>query len=228
MTTWTSSRNPSLNVGRSGRSVSRAVSVAVSDGRPSRRKNPPGILPAAYMRSSTSTVSGKKSIPSRGLLLVQVARTCVSPIVTTADPPACLASLPDSRRMSLDPMALLACVVTGCPPGIGPRACPRTWFPRGTGQLSVVEHRASFVLGDPQLITDRYGLLALALPFGLLSYEEGAAWAAPGCVSASDRGVRSAFGTARCPRGGGSRAGAACDRPSATARASSDGPSCGS
>ena len=32
---------------------------------PSRRKNEPGILPAAYMRSSMSTVRGKKSMPSR-------------------------------------------------------------------------------------------------------------------------------------------------------------------
>ena len=53
--------------------------MAVSDGRPSRRKNAPGILPAAYIRSSTSIVSGKKSIPSRGLELTQVASTWVSP-----------------------------------------------------------------------------------------------------------------------------------------------------
>src|SRR5947209_7586939 len=44
--------------------MSRAVRIAVSDGRPSRRKKDPGILPAACMRSSTSTVSGKKSMPS--------------------------------------------------------------------------------------------------------------------------------------------------------------------
>jgi hypothetical protein len=78
-TTWTSSRKPSRKVGRSGRSVSRAVRMAVSEGRPSRRKNPPGILPAAYIRSSTSTVSGKKSMPSRGLDVVHVPRTWVSP-----------------------------------------------------------------------------------------------------------------------------------------------------
>ena len=29
-------------------------------------------MPAAYMRSSTSTVSGKKSMPSRGLLVTTV------------------------------------------------------------------------------------------------------------------------------------------------------------
>src|ERR1700742_4490857 len=44
----------------------RAVRMARSVGRPSRLKKPPGIFPAAYMRSSTSTVSGKKSAPSRG------------------------------------------------------------------------------------------------------------------------------------------------------------------
>jgi hypothetical protein len=97
MTTWTSSRKPSLNVGRSGRSVRRAVRIAVSEGRPSRRKNPPGILPAAYIRSSTSTVSGKKSMPSLGAEVVQVPNTCVSPYVTTTEPCACGASLPVSR-----------------------------------------------------------------------------------------------------------------------------------
>ena len=79
MMTWTSSRKPSWKVGRRGRSIRRHVRMAVSDGRPSRRKKEPGILPAAYIRSSTSIVSGKKSIPSRGALRTQVARTCVSP-----------------------------------------------------------------------------------------------------------------------------------------------------
>ena len=65
MTTWVSLRYPSAKLGRRGRSMRRAVRMAVSAGRPSRRKNEPGILPAAYMRSSTSTVRGKKSMPSR-------------------------------------------------------------------------------------------------------------------------------------------------------------------
>ena len=39
----------------------RAVSVPFSPERPSRLKNEPGIFPAEYMRSSTSTVSGRKS-----------------------------------------------------------------------------------------------------------------------------------------------------------------------
>ena len=44
MTTWVSLRYPSAKLGRSGRSMSRAVRMAVSDGRPSRRKNEPGDL----------------------------------------------------------------------------------------------------------------------------------------------------------------------------------------
>ena len=47
--------------------------MASSDGRPSRRKNEPGILPAAYIRSSTSTVSGKKSKWSFGYFPAVVA-----------------------------------------------------------------------------------------------------------------------------------------------------------
>ena len=67
MTTWTSLRRPLVKVGRSGRSIRRQVRIASVEGRPSRRKNEPGILPAAYMRSSTSTVRGKKSNWSFGL-----------------------------------------------------------------------------------------------------------------------------------------------------------------
>ncbi|OLC16021.1 MAG: hypothetical protein AUH32_02175 [Actinobacteria bacterium 13_1_40CM_66_12] len=51
-TTCTSRRNPSGNSGRSGRSVSRDAMMAASLGRPSRRMNAPGILPAAYSFSS--------------------------------------------------------------------------------------------------------------------------------------------------------------------------------
>ena len=72
-TTWTSLRSPFTNDGRSGRSISRQVRMASSDGRPSRRKNEPGIRPAAYIRSSTSTVSGKKSRLSLGFLDAVVA-----------------------------------------------------------------------------------------------------------------------------------------------------------
>ncbi|SKU16187.1 Uncharacterised protein [Mycobacteroides abscessus subsp. abscessus] len=60
-TTWISLRSPLTNDGRSGRSIRRQVKMASVEGRPSRRKNEPGMRPAAYIRSSTSTVSGKKS-----------------------------------------------------------------------------------------------------------------------------------------------------------------------
>src|SRR5665213_1455436 len=78
----------------------RAVSVPFSPGRPSRLKNEPGILPEAYMRSSTSTVSGRKST-SRGASATAVHRTIVSPWRTTTAPDACLAILPVSKEISL-------------------------------------------------------------------------------------------------------------------------------
>ncbi len=78
----------------------RAVSVPFSPARPSRLKNEPGILPAAYIRSSTSTVSGRKSA-SRRSPAVAVARTIVSPWRTTTAPPACFAIRPVSNEISL-------------------------------------------------------------------------------------------------------------------------------
>ncbi len=51
----------------------RQVRIASVEGRPSRRKNEPGMRPAAYMRSSTSIVSGKKSKCSFGCLETEVA-----------------------------------------------------------------------------------------------------------------------------------------------------------
>ena len=89
-TIWISLRRPLTNDGRNGRSMSRSVRIASSDGRPSRRKNEPGIRPTAYMRSSTSTVSGKKSRFSFGCLDAVVAEsTTVSPSsVTRAEPAA--------------------------------------------------------------------------------------------------------------------------------------------
>ena len=104
--TCTSLRKSAGNDGRSGRSVSRQVRIACSPGRPSRRKNEPGILPAAYMRSSTSTVSGKKSMPSRGFDVQTVDSSVVPPTFTTTAPSARLASLPVSRVISR-PAALM-------------------------------------------------------------------------------------------------------------------------
>src|SRR5262249_11766287 len=57
------------------------------------------ILPAAYMRSSTSTVRGRKST-SRRLPTVAVLRTSVSPWRTTTAPEACLAIFPVSKVIS--------------------------------------------------------------------------------------------------------------------------------
>src|SRR5919197_1472314 len=88
----------------------RAVSVPFSPARPSRLKNEPGILPAAYIRSSTSTVSGRKST-SRRLPTVAVARTIVSPCRTTTAPPACLAIRPVSKEIS-EPAISTETVVT--------------------------------------------------------------------------------------------------------------------
>jgi hypothetical protein len=82
----------------------RAVRIARSVGRPSRLKKPPGIFPAAYIRSSTSTVRGKKSAPSRASVRpMAVARTTVSPLRTSTAPSACLANFPVSKLISLRP-----------------------------------------------------------------------------------------------------------------------------
>src|SRR3954466_6108199 len=106
----------------------RAVSVPFSPARPSRLKNEPGILPAAYMRSSTSTVSGRKST-SRRLPIVAVLRTMVSPWRTTTAPEACRAILPVSKEIALPAIStdtvvtasLLICAAFPCPP-VGRRA----------------------------------------------------------------------------------------------------------
>src|SRR5439155_18255493 len=89
-----------------GRSTSRAVRMAVSEGRPSRRKKPPGILPAAYMRSSMSTVSGKKSNCSFGSDdATAVTSTCVSPSVIRTAPSARPARRPPSIRKTRPSMS---------------------------------------------------------------------------------------------------------------------------
>ena len=101
-TMWTSLRKPSGNIGRSGRSMRRQVRTADSGARPSRRKNEPGILPAAYIRSSMSTVRGKKSAPGRGdLAPVAVTRTVERPIWARTDPPARGAMRPVSNDIVL-------------------------------------------------------------------------------------------------------------------------------
>ena len=92
--TCTSFLKPFGQSGRIGRSIMRAVSVARSVARPSRLKKPPGIFPAAYIRSSTSTVSGKKSASGRASVRpTAVARIIVSPLRTTTAPSACFGEL---------------------------------------------------------------------------------------------------------------------------------------
>ncbi len=50
-TIWVSQRKPSGKSGRSGRSIRRELRISFSLCRPSRLKNPPGILPAAKVFS---------------------------------------------------------------------------------------------------------------------------------------------------------------------------------
>src|SRR5437764_7789441 len=133
--TCTSLRKPFGQRGRMGRSIMRAVSVARSLARPSRLKKPPGILPAAYIRSSTSTVSGKKSAPSRASMRPwAVASTIVSPPRTTTAPSACFARWPVSKLISWFPIWMETCarrsvaILINCPPlclwRAGARASP--------------------------------------------------------------------------------------------------------
>ena len=103
---WVSHLNPSLKEGRSGLSIRRHANIAFSVCLPSLLKNPPGIFPAEYILSSTSTVKGKKSIPSLTLLLATVVtKTVVSPEVTTTEPGACRANLPVSNPISALPIS---------------------------------------------------------------------------------------------------------------------------
>ena len=85
--------------------MSRQVRIASVEGRPSRRKNEPGMRPAAYIRSSTSTVRGKKSKPWRGDLPTVVAASMVvsSSMETRVEPAACLARRPVSKRTTRFP-----------------------------------------------------------------------------------------------------------------------------
>src|SRR5689334_22871695 len=92
----------------------RALRMAFSPARPSRLKNPPGIFPAAYIFSSTSTVSGKKSAPSRpSVRPTTVARTTVPPHPTSTAPCACLAMTPVSNEISSSPTAREIRVASG-------------------------------------------------------------------------------------------------------------------
>ncbi len=137
-TTCTSLRSPLTNDGRSGRSMSRQVRMASSLGRPSRRKNEPGMRPAAYIRSSTSTVNGKKSKPSRGCLPAVVAdSTTVSPSWASTDPAACWASRPVLKVISRVPnVPLSMTAVLWCVPSVVSVMC-------GVSPLSRVRPRGA-------------------------------------------------------------------------------------
>lgn len=81
-----------------GRSISRLMRVALVEGRPPRLMTPPGIFPMAYLRSSKSQTRGRKSIPSRAVWdIVAVPRMTDSLTPRRTEPPACLATRPDSR-----------------------------------------------------------------------------------------------------------------------------------
>ena len=88
--------NPSGNNGRIGRSIERAARISFSPGRPSRLKNPPGILPAAYVFSRYSTVKGKKGRCVGFDCTAAVQSTIVSPNCTRQEPGANFAILPTS------------------------------------------------------------------------------------------------------------------------------------
>src|SRR5436190_2107041 len=142
-TSWVSYRQPFGNSGRRGRSIMRAVSVPFSPARPSRLKNEPGIFPAAYMRSSTSTVSGRKST-SRTLPAVAVQRTIVSPDRTTTAPEACLAIRPVSREISVPEISAETRVTSAmrflsCP-SIDPDG-PKRAFVASVGSSPILEDR---------------------------------------------------------------------------------------
>ena len=91
---------PSENEGLSGLSINLQARIAFSVCLPSLLKKPPGILPAEYILSSTSTVNGKKSIPSLiALFETAVTNTVVSPDLTTIEPGACIANFPVSNSI---------------------------------------------------------------------------------------------------------------------------------
>src|SRR5436305_3031110 len=142
----------------------RAVRVPFSPARPSRLKKLPGILPAAYIRSSTSTVSGRKST-SRRFPAVAVPRTIVSPARTTTAPLACLASFPVSNVISVPPTSTetrCACALTSfmlflsAPPPVGGNVL---WlFERVLGRLAMGLARASAIRA-PERVFDSIRLL---------------------------------------------------------------------
>src|SRR5829696_7594771 len=150
-TSCVSRRHPFGNRGRSGRSIMRAISVAFSPARPSRLKKEPGILPAAYIRSSTSTVSGRKST-SRRLPAVAVESTRVSPAETTTEPDACLASLPVSKEISVPPTSTDTRVASGICSFLRPLLVSR---PSASFDASVIVASILAGVGTPAAMNSR-------------------------------------------------------------------------
>ncbi len=142
-----SERKPSRNEGRRGRSMRRAVRIAFSVGRPSRRKNEPGIFPAAYIRSSTSTVRGKKSTPGRSpRSAVAVTRTSVSPIRATTEPSASSAIFPVVIAVFLPPMVrrtVISGTLSPCACWGGRRRANYQWPPPAWGREVATDNRPS-------------------------------------------------------------------------------------
>jgi hypothetical protein len=99
--TITSLSRPFGNMGLRGLSVNLLVRISFVVGLPSRLKNPPGNLPAAYVFSLYSTESGKKSIPGRGGPYTTADITTVSPKRIVTAPLACLAIWPVSMTRFL-------------------------------------------------------------------------------------------------------------------------------
>jgi hypothetical protein len=125
MTTWTSLRRPLTNVGRSGRSISRQVRMASSDGRPSRRKNEPGIFPIGVhplldvdrQREEVELVLGRLA-GGGGADSSMVS----SSRYAATDPAAWRARRPVSNRMVRvpnDPLSMTACVLKIWGPSTG-------------------------------------------------------------------------------------------------------------
>src|SRR4051812_15824310 len=127
----------------------RQVRIASSVGRPSRRKTLPGMNPAAYFFSSTSTVSGKKSRPSRTFFsALAVTRTTVSPILATMAPCDCGARTPVSNDR------VLSVRLIGADTEMASAMLTPSCVERRPGQFPVVIH-PSCSPGRPPLAADR-------------------------------------------------------------------------
>jgi hypothetical protein len=110
MTTWVSLRKTVRNDGRSGRS-GRQVKMAARSGDPRRKKRqgPPAAGPHL-----TSTVRGKKSMPSRTpWAALAVARTVVPPMQATTAPCDWGANLPVSNERVASVPEMAAATLVG-------------------------------------------------------------------------------------------------------------------